>query len=91
VSKILDWIREPTTLQGLGLLSGAMMAAWLGVDGGVPSVMASTAIFLLIPEKSPLQKAASIAAGAAITEIGKHPLLGASSAAASTDEPKAPT
>lgn len=91
MSRILDWAREPTTLQGFGLLAGAAVASWLGVDSSVSGVLASIAIPLLVPQKPELQRAASLIAGAAITEIGRHALTARAPAPASTDEPKAPT
>ena len=91
MNKLIDWAREPTTLQGFGLLAGAMCASWFGMDTGVSGVMTAAAIPLLVPQKPELQRAASVVAGAAITEIGRHALFAKPSATASTDEPKAPT
>lgn len=89
MSKFLDWSREPTTLQGFGLLVGALVASWFGVASSVSGIMASVAIPLLVPQKPELQRVASVVAGAAITEIGKHALF--PKAPIVTDEPKSPT
>lgn len=91
MNKILDWAREPTTLQGFGLLAGAAVASWLGVDSNVSGVLASIAVPLLVPQKTELQRAVSLIAGAAMTEIGKHALTARPPAPAPTKEPKAPT
>jgi len=84
MSKTLDWAREPTTLQGAALLTGACVGAWLGLPIAITGAMASAAVPLLIPQKSELQRVAAVAAGAAVTEIGKHALF--SPAAATTPQ-----
>ncbi|GAJ29748.1 hypothetical protein [Acidomonas methanolica] len=91
MSAFLDWARQPTTLQGAGLLVGALTGSWLGIGESVCGVMATMAVPLLIPEKSPLQNAASLAAGAAVAEIGKHALFAASSTQGGTTGPLAST
>lgn len=73
-SRALQWLRQPTTLQGFACLFAAATGAYTGMSKEIYGPLAAASIPLLFPENSRLQQIGSILAGAAVAEAGRHAL-----------------
>jgi len=72
IKSIVVWARQPTTLQGVALLVGAIGAAHFGLGEALAGTFALAGIPLLIPDNTSAQHTAATVATAAIHELAKE-------------------
>ncbi|AOX16906.1 hypothetical protein [Kozakia baliensis] len=72
MNKIVSWLRQPTTLQGIALLLGAAASAYFGLGEAVAGTMATIAIPLLVPDNTTAQHELSILSTTAIHALAKE-------------------
>lgn len=82
MNKFTAWIRQPTTLQGLALLLGALASAYFGLGEAIAGTMATIAIPLLVPDNTSAQHELSVLSASAIHALAKERSAGAAATVA---------